>query len=292
MSRRYHLLQIHAAVPLMGLASSFGKLLPVSPVFIVFGRAALAAPALLAAAYFWRLRLRPRSGRGLLAFAALGALLAVHWTTFFESVQASSVALALITFSTFPVFVAFLEPLFFRERLRALDVVLALVALAGIVILIPSWELGDRSTQGVLWGVASGLTFALLSLLNRKYVREHSSVVIAFYQDAFAAAALSPFVLPRWPALTASDVALFLILGILCTAVAHALFIAGMHGVKARTASMIACLEPIYGALFAALFFGEVPSARTTVGGLIVLAVAYYATVHGGEGATTGGAPA
>lgn len=218
-----------------------------------------------------------------LAFAALGVLLAVHWTTFFEAVQTCGVALALITFSTFPIFVAFLEPLFFREKLRMADVVLAVVALAGIVVLTPSFELRDQATQGVLWGIASGLTFALLSLLNRKYVRQHSSITIALYQDGFAALALLPFVVRDWPTFTIRDVLLLAVLGVLCTAVAHSLFIASLHRVRARTASMITCLEPVYGAALAALILGDIPTVRTVVGGSVVLGVAFYATLHAGR---------
>lgn len=278
-----NLLQIHGAVLLFGLAGLFGKLLALFPAAIVFGRVVFAIPPLLVVAAFWRVPLRPRSRGSLLAFLALGALLAAHWTTFFQSVQVSSVAVALITFATFPVFVAFLEPLFFRERLRIADVVLAIAALAGVAILIPDFDLGDRTMQGVCWGIASGLTFALLSLLNRKYVRHHSSIAITLYQDAFAALALLPFVVFRWPTLVIKDVLLLLILGVLCTAAAHALFIAGLRGVKARPASMIACLEPVYGALLAAILLREVPSARTLSGGLVVLGVAFYATLTAGN---------
>jgi drug/metabolite transporter (DMT)-like permease len=195
-------------------------------------------------------------------------------------VQTSSVALALITFSTFPVFVTFLEPLFFREKLHTIDVVLAVVALGGIVLLVPNFDPGDRATQGVLWGVASGLTFAILSLLNRKHVRQHSSLTIALYQDLFAAVALVPFVVLEWPTFAPRDVLLLGVLGVLCTAVAHSLFIAGLHGIKAGTASMIACLEPVYGAILAAILLDEVPSARTLLGGAIVLGVAFCVTVR------------
>lgn len=277
------LIKVHVAVFLFGLAGLFGKLLTVSAVVIVFGRVVLAALALLVVGLLWGVPLRPQSRRTLLAFAALGALLAAHWTTFFQSVQVSSVAIALITYSTFPVFVALLEPPLFREPLHVRDVVLAGLALAGVVILIPSYELGDRTTQGVLWGVASGLTFALLSLLNRKYVRDHSSLTIALYQDAFAAAVLLPFVVLDRPTLTAGDVVLLLALGLLCTALAHSLFIAGLRVVPARTASMIACLEPVYGAALAALLLREVPSPRTLLGGLLVLGVAGYATFQAGR---------
>jgi drug/metabolite transporter (DMT)-like permease len=280
-----HLLRIHAAVLLFGFAGLFGdaRLLSLTPIVIVFGRVVFAALTLLLVGLVRRDILGPLSGRSLLAFAALGALLAMHWTTFFQAVQTSSVALALITYSTFPVFVAFLEPLFFREKLRTIDVVLAVLALAGIAVLKPGWNLEDRATQGLLWGVASGLTFALLSLLNRRFVRQHSSLTIALYQDVFAAAALLPFVLADWRAFTIRDVLLLIVLGVLCTAVAHALFIAGLHGIPARTASMIACLEPVYGTLLAVLFFGDLPSARTLLGGAIVLGAAFYATLRAGR---------
>ncbi len=136
----------------------------------------------------------------------------------------------------------------------------------------------------MLWGVASGLTFALLSLLNRKYVRQHSSLTIALYQDVFAALALLPLVVLRWPALTVRDVLLLAVLGVLCTAVAHALFIAGLRGISTRTASLIACLEPVYGAALAALLLGEVPSPRTVLGGAMVVGVALLASVRAAGG--------
>lgn len=278
-----HLLRIHIAVLLFGFAGLFGdrRFLSLTPVLIVFGRVVFAAVTLLLTALVRRDLLRPISGRSLLAFAALGALLALHWTTFFQSVQTGGVALALITYSTFPVFVAFLEPLFFREKLQAIDVVLASLALSGVAILTPRFELGERLTQGILWGIASGFTFALLSLLNRRFVRQHSSMTIAFYQDLFAAVALLPFALAHWPTFTVQDVLLLVVLGVLCTAVAHSLFIAGLHGVSARTASMIACLEPVYGILLAVLFFGDFPNLRTLGGGVLILGVAFYATLKG-----------
>ncbi len=273
------LLQVHAAVLLFGLAGLVGKLVNLAPHVIVFGRVLFACAALGIATVFLRLPAWPRPRRSLLAFAALGLLLAAHWTTFFLSVQESSVAVALVTYSTFPVFVALLEPLFFRERLRRADLVLAAVALAGILVLVPSYELGDRATQGALWGIASGLTFALLALLNRKYVRQHSSITLTLYQDGFAAVVLLPFVIAARPSVTPRDLLLLVVLGVLCTAVGHALFTAGLRGVKARTASMIACLEPVYGTALA-LLIREIPSARTLVGGLIVVGVALYATLH------------
>jgi drug/metabolite transporter (DMT)-like permease len=279
-----NLLKIHSAVLLFGLAGLFGheKILPLSSFVIVFGRVVFASATLLLAAFVWRDILRPASRYSLLAFAALGVLLAVHWTTFFQSVKTCGVALALITYTTFPVFVAFLEPLFFREKLHTIDVARAVLALAGIIILQPHFELKDRITQGILWGIASGGTFALLTLLNRRFVRQHSSMTIALYQDLFAAAALLPFVLVGDQTLTVRDVLLLAVLGVVCTAVAHSLFISGMHGISARTASTIACMEPLYGTLLAVVFLHEELTLRTILGGILILGVALHATLKHG----------
>jgi len=274
-----NLVEIHIGVFLFGLAGLFGKLLSLSPTVIVFGRVFFASITLGLLSMVTGRSLRLNSPKALLPFVCLGIILAVHWATFFQSIQVSTVAIGLITFSTFPVFVAFIEPFMFREKLKAKDVVLAAIALAGIVILVPSLEVGNNITQGVLWGVASGFTFALLSLLNRKYVQSYSSVAIAFYQDVFAALVLLPFVLKASPVISLRDILLLLVLGVLCTAVAHSLFIGGMQRIKARVASMIACLEPFYGAVIAAVLLHETPSIRTIIGGLIVVSVAFYATV-------------
>lgn len=274
------LFRIHVAVLLFGFAGLFGKLLALTPVVLVFWRVVLAALTLFVAGLIHRTLFASLSRRDMLAFLLLGILLAVHWTTFFLSVQISSVAVALVTYSTFPVFVAFLEPLLFRERLRTRDVALALIALTGIAILTPSWQRADRILHGVLWGIASGATFALLSLLNRKLVCRHSSWTIALYQDLFAALTLLPFVVPNALEVTVRDVLLLLVLGIPCTAWAHALFIGGLYGVSARTASAIACLEPVYGTLFAIFLLAEVPSPRTILGGILVVGVAFYATLR------------
>jgi drug/metabolite transporter (DMT)-like permease len=274
-----NLFQVHLAVFLFGFTGLFGRLLSLSPLAIVFGRVAFATVALLVACAVWRLPLWPRHCRDLFAFQGLGVLLAAHSTTFFQSVQASGVAVALLTFATFPVFVLLLETLLLGERPVQSDVVVAGLALAGVAILLPSWEPGDRGTQGVFWGVTSAFLFALLSLSNRNCVRRYSGLTLALYQDAFAAVVLLPFVLPAWGAFTLRDLVLLLVLGILCTAVAHALFITSLQGLKARTASTIACLEPVYGSVLAAFLLQEIPSVRTVLGGLVVLGVAFYATL-------------
>jgi drug/metabolite transporter (DMT)-like permease len=276
---RRSLLEIHAAVVLFGFPGLFGKWLTLAPPVIVLGRVAFAALALGLVLRATRRSVRIDGRRDNLLLLGCGLLLAFHWTAFFRSVQVSSVAIGLLSYSSFPVFTAFLEPLAFRERIRTSSVVLAGLCVLGIYLIVPRFAFDDATFVGVIWGLAAGLSFAVLALANRSLVRRRGSLVIAFYQDLYAALALVPLALGSWPALTGRDLGLLAVLGVVCTAAAHTLFIQGMRQVEAQTASVISSLEPVYGILLAFVFLDEVPAARTGAGGLVVLAAALLATL-------------
>lgn len=275
MSRSRSLLAVHASVALFGLAGLFGKWLTLRPHFIVLGRVvfAAAALALIIRLSGGRFSIRRKIDGGL--FLLQGLILAVHWILFFESIRVSTVAVGLLAYSSFPIFTAFLEPLFFRTRLSRRHLGLSLACLAGVFLLVPRFSWSERVFQGVVTGLGAGATFALLSIINRKLSFRYASPVVAFYQDAGAALFLLPAALLKPPALTGRDFALLAILGLLCTALAHTLFIAGMRRLSAQTASIISALEPVYGIALAALLLGERPSARTIAGGLIILTAVF-----------------
>ncbi len=272
MKKEKALAEVHLAVLFFGLAGLFGKWLTFSPLAIVLGRVVLASLALAAALGLLRQALWAKRAKDLALFAVMGFILALHWATFFRSIQVSTVAVGLLAYSTFPFFTAFLEPVWLRERLDKRSVLLSLACLAGIFLIIPRLELSNAVMKGVLWGLLSGFSFSLLAIFNRKMTRTYSSLRVAFHQDFFAGVFLAPFVLSSPPALSGRDVLLLAVLGIVCTAGAHTLFIDGMKGIGARAASLISTLEPVYGIFLAFVFLKEVPGPRTLLGGALILA--------------------
>ena len=268
------LAEIHGAVLLFGLAGLFGKWLPFSPVIIVLGRVFFASLSLAIVLYLSGQSLNIKPLRNFFFLLLLGALLAVHWISFFHSIQISTVAIGLLSFACYPVFTAFLEPLFFKEKLIKLNIIYALLCLIGIFLIVPHFQLENTIYQGVLWGVFSGITFSILTILNRKFSQQYSSLVIAFYQDLAATLFLFPFLFLIKYSLNPKDIILLVLLGVFCTAAAHSLFIKGMRRVKAQTASIIHSLEPFYGIILAFLFLKEIPSLRTVGGGLLVVTAA------------------
>lgn len=274
------LLAIHVAVALFGSAGLFGRILDLPPTVIVLGRVVFASVALGAV---MAMRRKPPSGdsgarrhTSAAAHAPLGLLLAVHWVSFFAAIQMSSVAVGLLTFSTFPVFTALLEPFVPGERFDRRSLLAAFVTLVGIALVVPTPDPADPIARGALWGVFSGATFAVLSLANRHRVRRESALRLALLQDSWAALFLAPFAVlaPRWP--TPTEGALLVVLGVVFTAGAHVLFIRGLRGVSAGRASVITSLEPIYGVALAWLLLQERPELRTLLGGALVLGAALW----------------
>jgi drug/metabolite transporter (DMT)-like permease len=267
------LVAANVAVLLFGLAGVLGKLSLLPAPLIVFGRSFFAALVLLAVCWFRHIPLRPKRSRDGYLLLGQGALLALHWTAFFQAINVSNVAIGLLSFSSFPLFTALLEPLLLHQRPGRLQIVAALLILPGIYLLVPSFTLQNQTTLGVMWGALSGASFALLSVTNRWLGRTYSSLMISLYQDGVAAIVLLPvfFFFATDSFWTPHALLILFILGVVCTALAHTLFIASMHDITAQSASLLASLEPVWGILFGVVLLGAIPTARTLLGGAIIV---------------------
>ncbi len=277
---RFSMIQLHLAVLLAGGAGLFAKFVAVSPTVITCGRTFFGSLALLVAAALAQTSLRLRSRRDLLLLALSGAILATHWFSFFAAIQVSTVAVGLLAFSTFPLFITFLEPVVFGERLHRRDVITAFVVVAGLILVTPVWDVEQPNTQGALWGTLSAFTFAALSLLNRSSVRIYPALTVAFYQQAFAFLCVLPLAL-RWPGVTTGrDIGLLVVLGVFFTALAQGLSVASLRHLRGQTVGVAFGLEPAYGILLAWLLLNETPSLRTLCGGLLIVCAVIWTSFY------------
>lgn len=271
MNRRQALLAIHFGALMFGLSGVLGKLAASDPLMISFGRAGFAVLALLLAAHFlqpggmnpnWR-------QRGALMLA--GVLLGGHWLTFFISVKTAGVGIATLGFASFPAFTVLLEGLLFRERTRPVEFATVALVCAGLLLVAPAFDLNNQATIGLLYGISSGLLFALLSLVNRAITRGIDPVRAALWQNLAIGIGLLPFTWSAVPQVAPLDWLWLGLLGVLCTGLAHSLFVASLRVLKARTTSVIFALEPVYGIAFAWWLFAEQPTAAMLLGGALII---------------------
>ena len=277
---RKSLISLHIAVMLFGLSAVLGQFVTAPAVIVAGGRVICSSLLLFLLSIAGRasLKLKSRKDYGIAVFA--GIVLAAHWTTFFQAIQSSSVAIGTITCSTFPLFMTFLEPLLFREKLKVTSVLSAAVLLLGVFITIPEFSLENQITIGILWGMVSSLSYAVLSLANRYLSRSYAARTVCLYEQGTAAVVLLPAMFLVKTSWTTQNILGIAAIGFICTAFAHSLYVAAQRKVKAQTAGIISGMETVYGIVYALLFLGEVPGIRELIGGAVILGVALVTSLR------------
>lgn len=266
-----HFLKIHLAVVLFGFSGLFGKWVDQPAYIIVLGRLFFAVLGLGIFGIIQKgtiIGIRTIDNSKILIWP--GILLAIHWVSFFESIRLSSVGIGLLTFSTFPIFTSLLEPVFLKVAFKGKNSAMALIAFLGIVIMVSETTMTNDYLLGAGIGLVSGLSFAVLTIYNRKNLVNINAISLSFYQDLVALVFLLPLLLVTETHIDLPALTQLAVLGLIFTALAHTLFIAGMKSISATSASMTTFLEPVYGIAGAWLFFGEAPTHSIIIGGSII----------------------
>ncbi len=277
-SKTRALWQVHLAVLILGLAGLFGRLTTLSVFILILGRTLFSSLSLFGLLKYQKQSLRLKDKKDYIYLALVGIILCAHWLSFFHSINVSTVAIGLLTFSSFPIFVILIEPYLFKEKLHLGDLIPISVALFGIILIIPSFDLNSHLTQGALWGLVSSVTYAAFSLGNKKITSKYPGPLISFYEQLTVFVVLIPSYFILKPKFTTQDIFLIILMGTFFTAFAHTLIISALKHIKAKTSSMIFCLEPLYSILAAAYVLHELPSPKTIIGGVIVLGAVFYST--------------
>lgn len=278
-ANRISIILLHFSVMLFGLSAVLGQFVDAPAVVIAGGRVVCSAVTLLIFSFSTKADLKLRCKKDYAIALITGVILAIHWTTFFQSIQNSSVAIGTITFSAFPLFLTFLEPLVFQEKLRIRSVISAFVLLLGVGITVPAFSLENEISMGIIWGLISALAYAVMSLSNRYLSGFYESGTICLYEQGTAAVVLLPALFLIKTSWTFRNLAGVVVMGLACTALAHSLYVAAQRNVKAQTAGVISGMETVYGILFAFLFLGEVPGIRELIGGAVIFGVAVFSSL-------------
>ena len=277
------LLSVHAAVLIFGLTALFSKLIALSAIEITLLRSVFAIAAIAIYIKYRNDSFKLNNKRDYLIALLLGFFLAMHWVTYFHAMQVSSIAIGIISLYTFPVITVFLEPFFHGERPHIKDIISALVILFGIYLLVPEFSINNQTATGVFWGVLSAFLFAMRNMIHGRYFKTYPARHALFYQTLAVIVLLIPFSAQVIPEISQTQWLQLAILGIFFTALPHTLFANSLLHLKAKTVSLVACIQVVYGTLFAALFLTEIPEWRTITGGLIVISTAAFETLSHGK---------
>jgi drug/metabolite transporter (DMT)-like permease len=249
----------------------------VDPWTVVFWRSVFAAGFLLAfiALRDGRVGAKPR-GRVGAGFRAMGMpglavalCFAVASTAFVVALEHTTVANILLVQAGVPLIAALIAWAAFGERVpRATWGAIALV-FAGVAVMVSGSLAGAGSRLGDALALTVALAFALATVITRRFAQVRMAAAVCL--GALLAAG---FAATRAPGFAVSPRALALLFGFgaLSLGLGLALFVSGARLVPAAVAALLGVAETMLGPVWVWLAFGETPTARTLLGGGLILA--------------------
>lgn len=207
-----------------------------------------------------------------------GLLMAMYQVSFVLALRMVNVTIAtLITLCTVPVFAALLSGPLLREHVHRTIYCAMLIAIAGVVLLVgfqPVDDFGANAWLGIALALLTGLGSALFQICGRMVSNRYhpiQTLTIFFFVAALAIlplAVMNGFAVAYPP----SGWLFLLYLGVGISVVGYGFLLLGLRTTPATIATIIALLEPLTGALLAALLLGERLGATGIAGAALLLA--------------------
>ncbi|MBP6626103.1 MAG: DMT family transporter [Arenimonas sp.] len=252
--------QMHFCVLLWGFTAILGKAITLPAMALVVWRMGMVTVALLLVPRVWRgMRALPRRLLG--AYAGIGALVALHWLTFYGAIKLSNASVAVTCIALATVFVPMVEPWVTGKRFDPRELLLGVAVVPGVALVVGGVPAGMR--WGIAVGTVSAVFVALFGALNKRYVERADPLTVTCVELgagtlflALCAPLLpwfgSPLMLPG-----TQDTLLLLVLAMACTLLPFALSLVALRHLSAFSAQLAVNLEPIYAIVLAVLLLDE-----------------------------------
>lgn len=258
-------LQIHFCVVLWGFTAILGKLISLAALPLVWWRMLIVVAALALVPRVQR-SLRALPARLWLAYTGIGALVALHWLTFYGAIKLANASVAATCLALAAPLTAVVEPWLTRTRFSARDLALGLAVVPGAALVVGGVPAGMRG--GIVVGAISALLVAIFGSLNKRLAHRGEALTATALElgaGAVVLTLLAPLlsvVLPElagplleWPA--PRDAALLVTLALACTLLPFSLALVALRHISAFSAQLAINLEPLYAIALAAVLLGE-----------------------------------
>ena len=254
------LIQLHVAVFLAGFTAILGKLIGMDEGMLVWYRLLITVISLGGILYL-RKALQAVPLKDMLRIFGVGAVIALHWLTFYGSVKYANVSVAVVCLSAAGFFTAFFEPLILKSRVIPAEVLLGLLAIVGIYII---FDFHPQYQKGVVFGVIAAFCSSIFPIFNKQLLVKFNPETLTLYEMAGGFVVLS-LLLPLYfiyfpvnyyvPTLT--DWIWLLLLSWVCTIVCFDLQLNSLKKLSPFTTNLSYNLEPVYGIILAFFLFKE-----------------------------------
>lgn len=268
-------LHFHGIVFIWGFTAVLGALISIGAVALVWWRMLLASVVIAIYIRYTGISLKAKK-KTIVGLCIAGAIIALHWLTFFGAIKVSNVSITLAMMSTGAFFTSIMEPIFYKRKLIWYELLFGLLVVGGLYLI---FEVETRYTTGILLALFSAFLSAVFTLINGKYAQVYNPTMISFYELLTGAGCITIYLLitskfdAAYFEIPVLDGLYLLILATVCTAYAFIASVKVMKHLSPYTIMLTINLEPVYGILLAFLLLGEEEKMNTGfyLGALLIL---------------------
>lgn len=182
----------------------------------------------------------------------------------------------MLSMFTYPVITVILEPFYLKQKISPIQIPIALIAFLGIYIMLPSFNIRNENTLGIIIGIISGFLYACRNLILKKHAYDTDGMVVISHQLKVVAILTLPFLF--FVPFTFIEIKSYwyylLFLGLVTTALGHTFFVKSLRHFSASTVSIMSNFTPVVGIMLGIIFLQENPSVNILLGGSLILITA------------------
>lgn len=273
-------LHLHVLVFIAGFTAILGELITIKAVSLVWYRMVMASILIFIYIKIAKVNLKIDL-KSVLRLSIAGIIIALHWITFFGSIDEANISIALAMFSTGAFFASIIEPIIYKRAIIGYEIVFGILVITGVFIITQS-EL--KYLTGIILGISSAFLSSLFAVLNGSFLKKHTATVISFYEFISGVGFISLYILFFGEGFTAdffnlsySDFGYLFILASICTAYAFIASVYIMKTISPYTVVLTYNLEPVYGIILALILFPEKEKMTNSFyyGAVIIIAVVF-----------------
>ena len=286
------LLKLIISMLIFGTVGIFRRYIPLSSGMLAFSRGVLGGCFLL-------LIMILRSGTSIRKILALtgsrlpllivsGALIGINWMLLFEAYNYTTVAVATLCYYMEPTIVIVASAFLFRERLDAKKLICVAASIVGMIFV--SGVLGGVSAasgnmKGIVLGLSAAVFYSSVVIIN-KLIGSMDVYVKTTVQLFSASLILLPYLMINkdWGAAGSMGIiaiVMVLVVGILHTGIAYALYFGSISGLRAQTVALFSYIDPVTALILSAVFLGEPLGLSGLLGALLIIGAAIIAESGG-----------
>ena len=223
-----------------------------------------------------------------LTLVIMGLLVAISSLTLFQSYNFMEAGIASTILFVYPIMVALIMSLVFKEKLTMMTGLCLLLALGGISMLYKGGDGTTLSLTGTVLALASALTYAIYIVgINQTVLKNTATLTVTFYVLVFG---VTLFIIRL---LTGVELTVpapdkwylwfnVLALAVFPTAISFMCTTSAIQYIGSTPTAILGALEPVTAIIFGITIFGERMTLRESIG-IVMILIAVTLVIAGGS---------